>query len=294
MDAILVSLTAVVSLVPYFLVALAIFFLGKLVFDWSTPGIEDDKELTERDNPAFGLLFAGYMLGLALAIGSSLLHLGPSALENLRDIATSGVAAILLLRASMAIGNRLILPDFDISREIVKDRNLGAGFAFGGLFVGSGLLIAGVMEGSSANYLLMLRDILVYWAVGQLFLILAWFLFRLVARFDARKEIAERNNAAAGLSLCGLFVAVGIVLKAALTGAGSDLGTELLVTLVVGLVGLVALALARVVAAAVLLPRSRLADELSRQGNTAAGAVSALSYVGVALLFAALVTSQLR
>jgi uncharacterized membrane protein YjfL (UPF0719 family) len=294
MDAMLVALTAVVSLFPYFLVALALFFLGKYFFDWTTPRIDDNAELTERDNPAFGALLAGYLLGLAIALGSSLLDLGPSPLENLRDIATSGVASIVLLRLSMLIGDKIVLASFNINQEIVRDRNLGVGFAFGGLLTAGGLVTAGVMTGRSSDYLLMLRDIVVYWAVGQAFLLAAWFVFRLVARFDVSAEIGVRNNPAAGLSLAGFFVATGIVVRSALAGAGSELGSEILVSLVLGILGLVILALARGLASLVLLPRSNAADEISAQMNTAAAAITAVGSIGVAILYAALVTSQVK
>jgi uncharacterized membrane protein YjfL (UPF0719 family) len=294
MDALLGSLAAMLALVPYLLFALVLFFLGKLVFDLTTPGIQDDKELSERRNPAFAVFWAGYMLGLALAISGALLRLGPSIWENLVDIGTSGVAAILLLRLSMVLGDRLILRDFDANKEIVGDRNLGAGFAFAGLFVASGLVIAGVMTGRSDSWLGMVRDIAVYWATGQIFIVGSWFVFRLLARYDVHKSIAEDNNAAVGISLGGFFAAMGVILKAALTNAGSDLGAELLVTLVVGLVGLLFLALARALTTLVLLPRVGLGSEVAVERNVAAGAVSAVSYVASALLLGALVTSQLQ
>jgi uncharacterized membrane protein YjfL (UPF0719 family) len=287
------SLAAMLGIVPYFAAALALFFLGKVLFDLSTPGIKDDEELTARDNPAFGVLFVGYMLGLAIALSGAFAKLGPSVLDNLVDLGTSGLAAIVLMRLSMALGERLILPGLKLDEQIVTERNLGAAFAFAGLLLANGFIVAGVMEGRSDSYLAELLDIGVYWAAGQLFLLLAWLLYRVIARFDARAFIGERKNAAAGLSLCGFFSATGIVLRAALAGAGSDIATELLTALAVSLGGLVLLAAARALSALVLLPRSNQADEISRQGNVAAGAVSALGSVAVAILFAALVRSQL-
>jgi uncharacterized membrane protein YjfL (UPF0719 family) len=128
---------------------------------------------------------------------------------------------------------------------------------------------------------------------AQVFLLLAWLIYRAIAGFDARKDLGAGKNAAAGISVGGFFVAAGLVLQAALAGAGSDIGAELLVTLAVGACGLLLLAAARALSALVLLPRANLADEVSRQGNVAAGSVSALSFVAVAVIFAALVRSQL-
>jgi uncharacterized membrane protein YjfL (UPF0719 family) len=293
------AFAAMLGIVPYFAAALALFFLGKFVFDLSTPGIKDDEELTKKDNPAFGVLFVGYMLGLAIALAGTFSSLGPSVLDNVLDLGTSGLAAILLMRLSMALGEALILPGLRLESQIVAERNIGAGFAFAGLLVANGFIISGVMQGRSDSYLVELLDIGVYWAAGQAFLLLAWLLYRAIAnlgsrsRFDVRKDIGEGKNTAAGISIGGFLVAAGLVLQAALAGSGSDIGAELLVTIAVGACGLVLLAAARVLSALVLLPNADLADEVSRQGNVAAGAVSALSFVAVAAIFAALVRSQL-
>jgi uncharacterized membrane protein YjfL (UPF0719 family) len=293
MSVLVSAFAAMLGIVPYFAAALLLFFLGKVLFDVSTPGIKDDEELTARDNPAFGVLFVGYMLGLAVALAGAFSRLGPSALDNLLDLGTSGLAAIVLMRLSMALGEKLMLPGLRLDEQIVGARNLGAAFAFAGLFLANGFIIAAVMEGNSEGFLPMLRDIGVYWAAGQVLLLLAWLLYHAIARFDVHRDLGEGKNAAAGISLCGFFAATGIAIGSALAGAGGDLGVELLTTLAVGICGLVLLAAARVLSALVLLPRANQADEISRQGNVAAGAVSGLGYVAVAVLFAALVRSQL-
>ncbi|MEI6386931.1 MAG: DUF350 domain-containing protein [Spirochaetota bacterium] len=298
MDSLPVSFVAAISLFPYFLFGLAFFVLGKFVFDWSTPRIDDEKELSERDNPAFALIFLGYMLGLAFALAGSLSSLGPDPLTNLIDIAVSGLGAIILLRLGMILGERLVLPGISFSREIVEDRNLGAGFAFAGLFLANGLVIGGVMAGRSDTWQDMLIDIGLYWLLGQAFLLIAWYLFRLIARFDLRKEIAEKNSAAAGLGLGGFFAGIGIILEVALRGAGSDRLAETLTASAVGLVGLLILSGARLLSSTILFRRGKAAGMSDSKAagtsdSIAAGAVSALASLATAVLYAALIGSQL-
>jgi uncharacterized membrane protein YjfL (UPF0719 family) len=281
------------GIVPYFVAALALFFLGKFLFDLSTPDIADDEELTKKDNPAFGVLFVGYMLGLAIALAGVFSSLGPNLLENLLDLGTSGLAAIILMRVSMVLGEKLMLPGLELDEQITGERNLGAAFAFAGLLVANGLVISGVMQGHSDSYLMELLDIAVYWVAGQVFLLLAWLVYRLAARFDVSKDLGERKNPAAGMSVAGFFVAAGIVLEAAFAGSSGDIAHELLIALAVCLCGLVLLAATSALCDLVLLPKSKFSDEVSTRENTAAGAVSALGFVAVAILFAALVRSQL-
>ena len=293
MDYLVSSFLGALALVPYFLFALAIFVAGKFVFDWSTPRIEDDRELTERDNPAFGAIFAGYMLGLGFALSGSLSSLGASPGANFINIGASGLAGILLLRASMALGEVLILPGLRFDTEIVGHRNLGVAFAFAGLSIANGLLIMGVMTGRSDTPIDLFLDIVVYWLTGQVFFLGAWFLFRALAFYNAQRAIAVDDNPAAGLSLAGFFIGVGIILLAALRGAGSDRVAEVLVALGVGLIGLVPLALARLLASTLLLRNARLKVEVEEHKNIAAGAVTALASIVVALLYAALVGARL-
>lgn len=293
MSAFVSALAAMLGIVPYFVAALVLFFLGKFLFDVSTPRIKDDEELTKKDNPAFGVLWVGYMLGLAVALAGAFSSLGPSVLDNILDLATSGIAAIVLMRVSMALGGALILPGLRLDTQITTERNLGAGFAFAGLLAANGFIIAGVMQGRSDSYVLELLDIGAYWAAGQVFLLVAWLIYRAIAGFDARKDLGEGKNAAAGISVGGFFLATGLVLQAALAGAGSDIGSELLVALAIGACGLVLLAAARALSGYILLPKTSLAVEMDKRDNIAAGSVSALSFVAVAVIFAALVRSQL-
>lgn len=292
MNALVVSVKAVVGLFPYFLLGLLILYVGKFVFDWTTPRMHIDQELTERDNPAFGVLFAGYIIGLAFSIAGSFFAFSSSILANVINIATSGAAGIILLRIGMLIGDKVILYSFSVEKEVIEDRNAGAGFAVAGLFVATGLMIEGVMSGQSSSYLLMLRDIAIYWLVGQILLIIGGLLYQVFARYDVRKTIEDDNNTAAGISMGGYFVALGVIMKAALTGTTSDLGAEILVTAVVGVAGLIILILARYLTDLVLLPKSLLADEVARQKNSAAGSVAAIGFIAVAVLFGRIVTTQ--
>lgn len=293
MTAFVSSLAAMLGIVPYFAAALVLFFLGKFLFDLSTPRIADDEELTTRDNTAFGVLFTGYMLGLAFALAGVFSSLGSSLIDNLISLGISGLAAIVLMRLSMALGAWLLLPGLDFETQIAKQRNLGAGFALAGLALANGLMIAGVMQGSSESLLGELLDIAVYWAAGQIFLLLAWLLYRLLARFDVVKDLEGSTGAATGLSLAGFFIAAGIVLEAALAGASGDIIHELQVALAVGLSGIVLLAIGRALWDLVILRRIKLSKALGDQDNLAIGAVDALASVAIALLFAALVRSQL-
>ena len=149
------------------------------------------------------------------------------------------------------------------------------------------------MQGRSDSYLLELLDIGVYWAAGQVFLLLAWLMFRAIARFDAPRtwgpaRTPPRGSASAAFSSRRASSCRPPSRARAATSAPSSSYASPSAS--------AASSSSRrrgPSSALVLLPKSNLADEMDKQDNVAAGSVSALSFVSVAAIFAALVRSQL-
>ena len=109
---------------------------------------------------------------------------GGEMLTDLVNLVVVGVIAILLLRLSGIINDRLVLHAFSTEHEMVQERSAGTGVVVGGMTVATGLMISGVMEGQSANYLALVRDIAVYWLVGQALLVLDGLVFQAITSYD--------------------------------------------------------------------------------------------------------------
>jgi hypothetical protein len=90
--------------------------------------------------------------------------------------------------------------------------------------------------------------------------------------------------------LAGFLVAVGIVVEASLTGAADNLLFETVLTLAVSVVGLLLLFVSAILAARVFLPHALVAKEIETDRNPAAGILSAVCFVAVALLLARVIT----
>ena len=60
----------------YMLLAVLLLFLAKKLFDLFTP-YRLDVQLTEKDNPAVGLLLAGFLVGVAAIVCSAFAGEGP-------------------------------------------------------------------------------------------------------------------------------------------------------------------------------------------------------------------------
>ena len=61
-------------------------------------------------------------------------------------------------------------------------------------------------------------DSLVYTVLGILLLVISYKVFGAVVPFDLNKELAEDDNTAVGVFMAGIFIAVGLVISAAISG----------------------------------------------------------------------------
>ena len=109
-------------------------------------------------------------------------------------------------------------------------------------------------------------------------------------KFDARKEI-ESDNIPAGFSLGGFLIAVGIIINASLVNATSNLGVELVITVLAAVIGLGLLVCAAIIASRIFLPLSPVAKEIAVDRNPAAGLISAICFIAVAILLAQVIAA---
>jgi len=277
--------------IPFYAYAVLILFAGKLFYE-RTSQFSFTDELTERDNPAFGACLAGYLLGLALALTGTLPSSADSYVRAVIDMTTGGVLAILLLRAGIWINDKLILDRFSINVEMLRDRNTGTGAAVAGSCLGTGLVLAGALTGQSESWLQSVRDILVYWAVGQFLFIVGARAFFRTAGYNVQETLENDNNAAAGISLGGFLAGLGVLVWAVLQNASGNLGEELIVILIMALIGIPLLLLSNIVVQKLLLPRINLPKEIVIDKNTAAGLICATASLSTAILVAATLLSR--
>ncbi len=277
---------------PYFGILFLLLLLGILLFKKTLrytrangESFHFDEELTSRDNPAFGIYFAGYIVGLAIALSGTLSGLAADPIDTLIGIAINSLIAIVLMRLGTFVNDRFILYRFDDKKEIIEDRNAGTAFVYLGSFLATGLMINGILTGESNSVLLMVRDIFFYWLVGQIILILGGRVFQFISHYDVQAVI-EEDNVAAGICFGFFLAAQGAVARLALAGASSDILSELAVVTIYALLGTLLLCAGRYAADKVLLPASPLDHEIAGDGNMAAAAVVAATFSAIAVILA--------
>lgn len=281
MDGLVITAQKVLVSVPFFVLIAGLLVFGKKLFDYTT-SYDFQKELTDKDNPAFGVAISGFVLGLAIALGSTTYGVGgESVLDTFISLAVYGVLSIILMRLSVKVNDKLILHKFCIHKEIIEDRNCGTAFVVGGSCVATGFMIAGAMTGESLSFFIGIVDLIIYWVLGQALLVAGGWLFQLITPYDVHHTIEHDDNTAAGLSFGGFLVGLGIIMRTALVGAGSNIIAELIPTLVIAVVGVILLVATRIIVDLLFLPSSPLSKEVAEQKNVAAGALTCASFIAL-------------
>ncbi|MEM9832497.1 MAG: DUF350 domain-containing protein [Bacteroidota bacterium] len=274
-------LDAILSAITYLALCFILFLLGKWIHQLFQRKIKVQQELVEKDNFAFAVSHVGYFIGLLLAIVSAVT--GPSAglFDDIINISTYGLLAILLLNLSIIINDKIILRKFSVYKEIIEDRNTGTGVIEGANAIGTGLIILGAVSGEGGGFL----TAVVFWVVGQLLLIITAYLYSAIIPFDVHDQI-ERDNVAVGLGFAGALISIANLIRYGLMTdffswqeSLTDVGIDVLI-------GLAFLPIVRWLTDKILLPGRSLTDELINQEkpNVGAGLIEAFAYVGGSVL----------
>ena len=265
----------------YLISAFVLFWLGKLVKDLTTTSYSVREELVEKDNVALGVAMAGYFFGLIMAIGGTLS--GPSqGLENdLIDIGIYGLLAIILLNLSRLVNDGLILHGFKVRDELIDDQNAGTGVVVAASYIATGLVIFGAVSGEIGGIV----TTVIFWALGQLALVLAGLVYEWITPYSIHDEI-EKDNVAAGVAFAGALVGIGVIVFHASAGNFISWAVNLQDFAIEVVAGLILLPIARFISDVILLPGQKLTDEIANQEhpNLAAGFIEATSYIGASFL----------
>lgn len=270
----------------YLVCSFVLFWIGKLVYDWTTPSYRVQDELVERGNTALAVALVGYFLGLVLAIGGVISGPSHGLEEDLTDVLIFGPLSIILLNLSRLVNDRLILHGFSIRDEIIRDKNVGTGAVLCATYIATGLVIHGAVSGvSMVGTVGTVISVVVFWLLGQSVLVIAGVVYDWITSYDVHAEI-ERDNVAAGLGFAGALVGIGNVVCHAVEGDFISWGLSLQGFGIEVLAGLVVLPIVRIGTDKILLPGLSLSAEISNQekSHLGAGFIEAFSYVGASFL----------
>ena len=270
-------ISAAILLIGFFI----FFFIGKVVNDLLHREYKLNFELVEKDNAALALAVVGYYFGLVLAIGGTIAGPSVGLVEDLYDLVIYGILSIILLNISWFLCDKLILFKFRVSEELIRDHNQGTGVVSAGISVASGFIIYGAVSGEGGS----IWTVLVFWALGQVLLILAGLVYERITPYSIHEEI-EKDNVAAGVSFAGALVSIGVIIGLAGEGDFTAWSIDLPVYIGFAVLGLILLPIIRLLTDKVLLPTVKLSDEIAAQKkpNVGAAYIEAFSYIAAAFI----------
>ena len=270
----------------YLVASFILFWIGKLGYDLTTPSYNVGEELVEKDNTALAIALVGYYFALVLAIGGVMAGESRGLEIDLIDISIYGPLTIILLNLSRLINDRLVLRKFNVRDELIRDQNTGTGAVVFATYIATGLVINGAVSGVAVlDTTGTVISVVVFWALSQIGLIVAEFIYDAITSYDIHEQI-EKDNVAAGIAFGGALIGIGNILRHAAAGdliawsiSLREFGLELAL-------GLILLPIVRFLTDKILLPGRNLADEIVNQENPNTGAafIEAFSYIGASFL----------
>lgn len=201
---------------------------------------------------------------------------------DLRDFAIDGVVAGMTLLVARKVADMFLLRKAS-NAEHIQNNNLAVGLAEAGLYISVGLILNGAFTGDGGSY----------WsgaAWGGIGLVSLGVLYTLHDVFFTKHNVEtelEAGNVACGIEVAGIFLAFGIVLRASIAGESSGWLNDI-ASYAVSLVFMTFLLyVARWLADHVVLPTSKLEDQIVNDRNCAA----AVAVSGVLIAFAIIVSA---
>lgn len=288
MDILIDILTYLPRGLVYVALGLVVLTLAKLVRDAVTRH-RIEEEIVTKGNLAVALRLSGYLLGIILVFlgavyeplgGDGYVGLGFDRAFGLEVLwvflySLAGIAALNLMRL---VTDRLVLYRFELEREIIQDQNAGAAAAEFGVNVASGLVIAGAIAGEGGPL-----NALAFFGLGLGVLILFALFYEWTTPFNIHDEI-ERDNPAVGIALGGNLIAIGLVTFKATFGDFVGWQAGILEFVVYSVVGFVLLYVLRLAVDLVLLPHTRVSQQVAGGRNVGVAFVETAVVVSSALI----------
>jgi len=269
--------------VGYVIFGVIVLLIAKLIKDMTT-SYKLDEELTAKDNPAIGVVLAGYFAGVVIVFLGSVL--GPGSGEPLSvqvilkmlgtDLAYA-LGGIVVLNIGRVIVDKLVLNQFSTTKEIIEDRNVGTAAVEAGCFVATALIVAGAIHGEGGGP----ESAVAFFILGQLVLVLFCKFYQAITKYDIHAEI-EQDNVAAGMALGFSMVAIGIIVLKASSGDLIDWSTKLQWFGIDVVLGCVLLMVLRKATDALFLPGTTISQEIAKDKNLNAAWVEGVVATGIA------------
>ncbi len=253
------------------------------------------KELSEKDNFAFGISFAGAMLGLGIMMtgvvsgdaSSSLMH-------ELMLVSAYGLLGIALMASTRYFFDKITLRNISIHQQIM-DGNFAVGIVDAGNMIATAIIVRAVMVWVDTEEFYGLAIVMLGFIISQLLLVLVTRYRHMV--YARRHEgkclqagLAEGNKALA-IRYLGHKIGAALTVTAASGFIGYNDDVPYMAILQWGgasILLVVTLSLLAILSRLIILRGINVVEEVDNQRNVGIGLIEAAIYIIYGLLLAAL------
>ena len=276
------------------LVIVIAIFASLRFFSGITSNINSSKELTERDNPAFGISMAGVVLAVTIILTGAI-YGNPiyTFEESVISVGIYGVVGILLMAATRVIFNKIALPAISMKKEILKG-NIAAGIVDAGNVVATAIIIRAMMMWVDANTVEGLGTILIGFVISQCLLTATTVLrIKMLNRKIPLQDEFKSRNIAIALRFAGRKIGTAFAVAAAshlLVFELYEMPMLVVTWAIASALMVLVLTMLSFVANKVIFAGINVNDEVIRQRNVGLGAVQCIVYICLGILLSELMS----
>ena len=134
-------------------------------------------------------------------------------LVDLANFLIAAIMVVIFLFVTFELNARIILRRVNNDEAVAKGNVAGGPVEFS-TYVGTGIIMNGAFSGEGGG----LGAAAVFFILGQIALVVAFYLDAAVSRRNIREEIELKGNIAEGIDMAGVLIAVSIILRASIIG----------------------------------------------------------------------------
>ncbi|MFH2093691.1 MAG: DUF350 domain-containing protein [Pseudomonadota bacterium] len=280
--------------VIYVIICIFFIWLVKQIDDWRTKEFDDDVHI-DNGNTAVGLRRAGLYLGIAIALSGALTGASRGFFLDIIQLLIDGLIITGFMFSCRFLNDFIMLGNIDNDAECIKEftdpnghttiGNTAVGMVEAGMYLATGFILSGAVAGTGGSFLQGIASAVLFFILGQLALLIFGLVYELITPFNVRQEIKE-NNLAAGISLGGILIALGIILRTSIAGPFTGWINDITNFGIYAAFGIVLLLVFRIVIDKLLLPTTSIATEVKEDKNVAALLVVQSAVIAVAIIIA--------
>ena len=281
----------------YVVLGILVLFIAKVVQDFFTPYKIGD-QLSQKDNVALGVSISGYYLGVIVVFLGAVYQpltvirddgIGFTSTFGLEvvEVGLYALVGIFVLNLARIVVDRLVLYKFDVKNEVIENQNIGAGAVELGVYISVGLVIAASIAGSGGSDSTPVIDSVIrsaaFLILGMLVLVLFTIFYEYTTSFSIHEQLSQQNISV-GVALSGNLIAIGVIVFKAVFGEFIGWSEGIIGFFVFAIIGFILLYVVRVVVDLVLLPGTKVSEELAKDRNLGVGFIEGSVVISVAMI----------